>query len=185
MINPKIIESIFSSASIQRWNDYPRMMELVELDKQAHKFIIAYFIAKLEKDVNYTHLIEAGIFEFLRRVVVTDIRPDVYHKALQQKGAELNKWVLSKLSDSLKDIDNGNFLKKFEDYLNDNTMYEKERFILKAASYLSTRWEFNIVYQTSSFLHDIDNVKKAVEEEIEDYYELIGVRKIALNKKTS
>jgi putative hydrolase of HD superfamily len=44
MINPKIIDKIFSSASIQRWNDYPRMMELVELDKQAHKFIIAYFI---------------------------------------------------------------------------------------------------------------------------------------------
>jgi len=183
MINPKIIDSIFSSASIQRWNDYPRMMELVELDKQAHKFIIAYFIAKLEKDVNYTNLIEAGIFEFLRRVVVTDIRPDVFHKALQQKGPELNAWVISKLSDSLKDIDNGNFLKKFENYLNDETIHKKERFILKAASYLSTRWEFNIVYQTSSFLHDIDNVKKEVEEEIEDYYELIGVRKIALNKK--
>ena len=42
----KIIEYIFSSASIQRWNDYPRMVDLVELDKQAHKFIIAYFIAK-------------------------------------------------------------------------------------------------------------------------------------------
>ena len=183
MINPKIIDSIFSSASIQRWNDYPRMMELVELDKQAHKFIIAYFIAKLEKDVNYTHLIEAGIFEFLRRVVVTDIRPDVFRKALKQKGAELNKWVISKLKDSIKDIDNGNFLKKFEDYLADEDIYKKERFILKAASYLATRWEFNIVYQTSSFLHDIDNVKKEVEEEIEDYYELIGVRKIALNKK--
>ncbi len=183
MINPKIIDSIFSSASIQRWNDYPRMMELVELDKQAHKFIIAYFIAKLEKDVNYTNLIEAGIFEFLRRVVVTDIRPDVFHKALQQKGPELNAWVISKLSDSLKDIDDGNFLKKFENYLNDETIHKKERFILKAASYLSTRWEFNIVYQTSSFLHDIDDVKKEVEEEIEDYYELIGVRKIALNKK--
>ena len=183
MINPQIIDSIFSSASIQRWNDYPRMMELVELDKQAHKFIIAYFIAKLEKDVDYTKLIEGGIFEFLRRVVVTDIRPDVFHKALEQKGDELNKWVLNKLSDSLKDIDNGKFLQKFEDYLNDNSSYEKERFILKAASYLSTRWEFNIVYQTSSFLHDIDDVKKQVEEEIEDYYELIGVRKIALNKK--
>ncbi len=183
MINPKIIDAIFSSASIQRWNDYPRMMELVELDKQAHKFIIAYFIAKLEKDVNYTHLIEAGIFEFLRRVVVTDIRPDVFRKALQQKSAQLNKWVVEKLGSSIKDIDNGNFLKKFEDYLSDDTIYEKERFILKAASYLATRWEFNIVYQTSSFLHDIDDVKKQVEEEIEDYYELIGVRKIALNKK--
>ncbi|CAI8196627.1 MAG: HD domain-containing protein [Sulfurovum sp.] len=183
MINPKIIDYIFSSASIQRWNDYPRMVELVELDKQAHKFIIAFFIAKLEKDVNYTHLIEAGIFEFLRRIVVTDIRPDVFRKALQKKSKEINSWVISKLSPSLKDIDNGVFLQKFEEYLNDPTMYKKERFILKAASYLATKWEFSIVYQTSAFLNDIDDVKKSVEEEIEDYYELIAVRKIALNKK--
>lgn len=183
MINPKIIDYIFSSASIQRWNDYPRMVELVELDKQAHKFIIAYFIAKHEQDVNMTHLIEAGIFEFLRRVVVTDIRPDVFRKALQKKGKEINAWVLSKLKNSIEDIDAGNFLKKFEDYLNDPNMYQKERFILKAASYLATKWEFGIVYQTSQFLNDIEDVKKEVEEELEDYYELIAVRKIAMNKK--
>lgn len=185
MINPKIIDYIFSSASIQRWNDYPRMVELVELDKQAHKFIIAYFIAKLEDDVNMTHLIEAGIYEFLRRVVVTDIRPDVFRKALQKKAPEINTWVISKLKDSIEEVDGGNFLNKFEEYLNDPTMYAKERFILKAASYLSTKWEFSIVYQTSAFLSDIDDVKKSVEEEIEDYYELIGVRKIALKKKLS
>ena len=89
MINPRIIDYIFTSASIQRWNDYPRMVELVELDKQAHKFIIAYFIAKLEKDINYTHLIEAGIFEFLRRVVVTDIRPDVLEKPYKKNQKRL------------------------------------------------------------------------------------------------
>lgn len=183
MINPKIIDYIFSSASIQRWNDYPRMVELVELDKQAHKFIIAYFIAKLEKDINFTHLIEAGIFEFLRRVVVTDIRPDVFRKALQKKSKEINSWVISKLSSSIKDIDNGTFLQKFEEFLNNPEMYKKERFILKAASYLATKWEFSIVYQTSQFLNDIEDVKKSVDEELEDYYELIGVRKIALNKK--
>ena len=183
MINPRIIDYIFTSASIQRWNDYPRMVELVELDKQAHKFIIAYFIGKLEKDINYTHLIEAGIFEFLRRVVVTDIRPDVFRKALQKKSKEINAWVISKLSPSLKDIDNGSFLQKFEEYLTNPEMYKKERFVLKAASYLATKWEFSIVYQTSQFLNDIEDVKKSVDEEIEDYYELIGVRKIALNKK--
>ena len=161
------------------------MVQLVELDKQAHKFIIAYFIAKLEKDINYTHLIEAGIFEFLRRVVVTDIRPDVFRKALQKKSKEINAWVISKLSDSLKDIDNGNFLQKFQEYLENPEMYKKERFILKAASYLATKWEFSIVYQTSQFLNDIEAVKKSVDEEIEDYYELIGVRKIALNMKLS
>ena len=183
MINPKIIDYIFSSASIQRWNDYPRMVELVELDKQAHKFIIAYFIAKFEKDINYTHLIEAGVFEFLRRVVVTDIRPDVFRNALQKRAKEINSWVIANLKDSLQNIDNGIFLQKFEDYLNNPNMYKKERFILKAASYLSTKWEFSIVYQTSQFLSDIEDVKKSVEEEIEDYYELIGARKIALNKK--
>ncbi|WP_026803419.1 HD domain-containing protein [Aliarcobacter lanthieri] len=185
MINPKIIDYIFSSASIQRWNDYPRMVELVELDKQAHKFVIAYFIAKLEDGINFTHLIEAGIFEFLRRVVVTDIRPDVFRKALQKKSKEINSWVIEKLRFSLQDIDNGNFLQKFEEFLNDPSMYKKERFILKAASYLSTKWEFSIVYQTSQFLNDIEEVKKNVEAELEDYYELIGVRKIALNKKLS
>ncbi|MDY3203722.1 MAG: HD domain-containing protein [Arcobacter sp.] len=183
MINPRIIDYIFSSASIQRWNDYPRMVELVELDKQAHKFIIAYFIAKLEKDINFTHLIEAGIFEFLRRVVVTDIRPDVFRKALQKKSKEINSWVISKLAPSLESIDNGTFLQKFEEFLNNPEMYKKERFILKAASYLATKWEFSIVYQTSQFLNDIEDVKKSVDEELEDYYELIGVRKIALNKK--
>ena len=183
MINPRIIDYIFSSASIQRWNDYPRMVGLVELDKQAHKFIIAYFIAKHENGINYTHLIEAGIFEFLRRVVVTDIRPDVFRKALQKKSKEINSWVISKLAPSLKDVDNGTFLQKFEEFLKNPDLYKKERFILKAASYLSTRWEFSIVYQTSQFLNDIEDVKKNVENEIEDYYELIGVQKIALNKK--
>ena len=159
------------------------MVDLVELDKQAHKFIIAYFIAKLEDDINFTHLIEAGIFEFLRRVVVTDIRPDVFRKALQQKSKEINTWVVGKLKSSIENIENGNFLQKFEEFLNDPNMYKKERFILKAASYLSTKWEFSIVYQTSQFLSDIEEVKKDVDAEIEDYYELIGVRKIALNKK--
>lgn len=187
MLSPKLIEQFFGAASIQRWNDYPRMVELVELDKQAHKFIIAYFIAKMEDDENIDmrSLIEAGIFEFLRRVVVTDIRPDVFRKALQKKEKEINKWVLSQLYDSLSDIEEGAFYRRFESYIHDASMYKKERFVLKAASYMATRWEFSIVYQTSQFLNNIDRVKEAVEEEIEDYYELIGIRKMAMNKKIS
>jgi len=185
MITPKLIEAFFTAASIQRWNDYPRMVDLVELDKQAHKFIIAYFIAKMEDDVDMSALVEAGIFEFLRRVVVTDIRPDVFRKMLQKKKTELNEWVITRLHESLIELEDGAFLERFQNFLRDDEMYKKERFILKAASYISTRWEFSIVYQTSQFLNDIDEVKKAVEEEIEDYYELIAVRKIALNQKLS
>jgi putative hydrolase of HD superfamily len=189
MLNPKLIQSLFTAASIQRWNDYPRMVELVELDKQAHKFIIAYLFAKIEidngSDIDMVALIEAGMFEFLRRVVVTDIRPDVFRVMLYKKSKELNGWVLSQLDELIDDVDDGEFYKRFEQYLQDENMYKKERFIHKAASYISTKWEFSIIYQTSQFLNDIDEVKKAVEDEIEDYHELLGVRKFALGKKLS
>ncbi|AQW80366.1 HD family hydrolase, possible ComGF family competence protein [Campylobacter pinnipediorum subsp. pinnipediorum] len=184
MVSAKLIEHILKAASISRWNDYPKMTNLVELDKQAHKFIIAYFIAKLENDVDINYIIEAGIFEFLSRVVVTDIRPDVFHYIQKNKKEEVNDWVINKLENIVSDIDDGRFFEKLKKYLlSSEKDHTKERLILRAASYLATRWEFSIVYQTSQFLSDIDEVKRKVEEELEDYYELIGVRKIAMNQK--
>lgn len=184
MISAKLIEHIYKAASISRWNDYPKMTNLVELDKQAHKFIIAYLIAKLEGDVDINYIIEAGIFEFLSRVVVTDIRPDVFHHIQKSKREQVNAWVINELEYFVNDIDDGNFFIRLKEYLqNSDKNYQKERLILKAASYLATRWEFSIVYQTSQFLSDIDELKRKVEEELEDYYELIGVRKIAMNQK--
>lgn len=182
MISIELIEHIFKAASISRWNDYPRMASLVELDKQAHKFIIAYFLAKMEENVDMRVIIEGGIFEFLSRVVVTDIRPDVYHQIVRQKKDEVDAWVLSKIEPMVENIEEGEFLKRFKIYLSSGD-FNKERLILRAASYFATRWEFNIVYQTSAFLNDIDEIKVKVEEELEDYYELIGARKIALNQK--
>lgn len=181
MISAKLIDHIFKSASISRWNDYPKMVNLVELDKQAHKFVIAYFIAKLENDVDMNYIIEGGIFEFLSRVVVTDIRPDVYHQIQKSKNQQLNAWIASKIDEILSDAPEG-FLQRFRDYQDDKT-HKKEKLILKAASYLATRWEFSIVYQTSQFLSDINELKAKVDEELEDYYEFIGVRKIAMNQK--
>lgn len=184
MISAKLIEHIFKAASISRWNDYPKMANLVELDKQAHKFIIAYFLAKLEKDVDINFIIEAGIFEFLSRVVVTDIRPDVFHHIQKSKKEQVNSWVINELEDLISQINGGEFFNRLKNYLqNSDKSHEKERLILKAASYLATRWEFSIVYQTSQFLSDINELKRKVDEELEDYFELIGVRKIAMNQK--
>lgn len=182
MISPSLIEHIFKAASISRWNDYPKMVDLTELDKQAHKFIIAYFIAKFEKNVDMNFIIEGALFEFFSRVVVTDIRPDVYHEIIKNKKNEMNKWILDKIEPLIENIDDGKFLDKFKDYQL-GIGHEKERLIIRAASYLATRWEFSIVYQTSQFLNDIESLKAKVDEELEDYYELIGVRKISLNKK--
>lgn len=188
MISAKLIELIFGSASMGRWNDYPRFMELVELDKQAHKFIIAYLLGSIENQskpnsIDMHNLIEAGIFEFFRRIIVTDIRPDVFHDVLKKKESELNTWVIDKLTPHIKDINNGKFLKKFTSYLQDNNIHKKERELLKASSYIATKWEFNIIYHSSSFLPDIDKVKQSIDEEIEDYYDFVGIQKLLLNQK--
>lgn len=182
MINAQLIEHIFKAAGISRWNDYPKMVDLLELDKQAHKAIIAYLIAKFEDDIDMRYIIEACIFDFFSRVVVTDIRPNVYHEILKSKKDEMNKWVLAKLEPMISDLEDGEFIQRFKAYQNDKD-HEKEQLIVKAASYLATKWEFSIVYQSSKFLNDIDELKSKVDEEIEDYYELIGVRKIAMNQK--
>jgi len=61
-------------------------------------------------------LIEGGIFEFLHRIVRTDIKPPIFHAMMKESGGKLNRWVLAQLNDTLKDIEGG-FLAKFEKYL--------------------------------------------------------------------
>ena len=49
-LNKKLLERIFTSASIRRWNDKAVPLDFVELDKQAHKVILAYIFAKYEEN---------------------------------------------------------------------------------------------------------------------------------------
>lgn len=181
MISTLLLEHIFKAASMPRWNDYPKMVNLIELDKQAHKFIIAYLIAKFEDDIDMDYIIKAGIFDFFSRIILTDIRPDVFRHIKQMRQKELNDWILQKFKDKIIFFDNG-YIVEFEKYLN-SPKDKKEDLILKAAGYLATKWEFEIIYQTGRFLNDIEELKRKVDEELEDYYELIGVQKIAMNQK--
>ena len=184
MINPSLIEHIFKAASISRWNDYPKMVDINELDKQAHKVLIAYFLAKLEGDANMRVIVEYGVFEFLSRVVVTDIRPDVLHYIQKSKASELNSWIKTQL-DKIIDSENELFKERLDNFFKGDETYKKERLILKAASYLATKWEFAIVYQTSKFLEGIDELKAKVDEEIEDYFELASIKELLASTKLS
>ena len=41
MIKKPLLLKIYEAAPMQRWNDQIRTVELTELDKQAHKMVIA------------------------------------------------------------------------------------------------------------------------------------------------
>ena len=105
MFKPELITLIHDATVIQRWNDHIRPWNgFSELDKQAHKMFYAYVLAKCEGDGNYDplNLVEGGIFEFLHRIVLTDIKPPIYHQLMKEKGDQINRWVLDELKGQLE-----------------------------------------------------------------------------------
>src|SRR5208283_3584029 len=103
MIRKALLFKIYDTANMQRWNDKIRPVELRELDKQAHKMVIAYLLGKFEEtdpEFDWLRVVEGGIFEFLQRAVLTDLKPQILHKIKEdrERYSQLNQWVYEQLS---------------------------------------------------------------------------------------
>ena len=173
MISKELLELIFAGADIERWNDHFHPHKgFTELDKQAHKVFYMYVLQKFERPgrVNLRLLIEGCMFEYFHRVILTDIKPPVFHKLMAEKGGQINRYVLEKIAGECKGIGDG-FYEKFERYLFDPEYAENEKHIINAAHYLATAWEFDIVYPMSQKLYGIENVKEEIEAQVARYFD--------------
>jgi putative hydrolase of HD superfamily len=131
----------------------------------------------------WSELLEGSFFEFLHRVVLTDIKPPVFHKMMKEKKKELNDWVLKQLTSDIKCL--GTIFKdEFKYYINNDANLSRPRRILKAAHYLASYWEFKIIYQACPIMYGIERTKQSLEDQIEDFIDIVGVNKIHLGKKT-
>lgn len=187
-LNQALIEQIFDAASIRRWNDQINPMDFTELDKQAHKMVIAWVLTRCEEDcgrkeVNWKRLVEGSVFELLHRIILTDIKPPVFHRMMAENGRRLNEWVVEALRPTIGLV-KGGFAERMERYFSDADYSRHEKRILKAAHYLATQWEFNILYKLCPFIRGIEQIRQEIEDQIEDHIDLIGVQKIALGRKT-
>lgn len=167
MIRKSLIESIFEAASIERWNDHIRPSRgFTELDKQSHKMICAYVLGKLEPDLDWLRLIEGGIFEFLHRLVLTDIKPPIFHRLMQEKGRELNRWAIEEIKPNIQSIPGG-FARRFEEYFTNEDYAAKEKRVLEAAHYLATKWEFDIIYDMCHSYYGIENTRREIDSKLQ------------------
>ncbi|MEG0831547.1 MAG: HD domain-containing protein [Acidaminococcaceae bacterium] len=187
VLNKSFIEFLYEAAHIQRWNDHIRPQGFTELDKQAHKMMILYVLAKYEEQdhgakLDWQVMIEGGIFEFLHRIILTDIKPPVFHELMRVHGKKLNAWVYEELARRVSDLDPV-FLAKMKHYF-DTEDFKQEKKLLKAAHYLATEWEFRIIYHLNQGIYGVEETKVAIANEIEDHYALAGVQKLALGGKT-
>ncbi len=178
---------IYDLAYIERWNDHPKPFHITELDKQAHKSAIAYIIGRFEEElkgarIDWSFLIEGLIFEALQRAILTDIKPQVFHRLLREKSKEINDYVFRTLGGDLKKFDES-LWERFREYFEsrDNRI---ERRVIKASHFLATYWEFQMIYSVGIRFYGIERVKEEIEDTIEDFFDLSAVERIYLKKKT-
>ncbi len=169
MIRKSLIEFMFESASIERWNDHIRPSRgFSELDKQSHKMVCAYTLAKIDGNVDMLKLIEGGIFEFFHRLVLTDIKPPVFHKLMNKMGDDLNKWALSVVKPMVSSIPH-DFYGKMERFFLDEEYSKNEKRILNAAHYLATKWEFDIIYDMCRSYYGIDETRAEIDNTLNSF----------------
>jgi len=189
MIRKAFILKLFDAALMQRWNDKIRPVELIELDKQAHKMIIAYVLGKCEEEnqrINWTEIIEGGLFELLQRLVVTDIKPQIFYRIKEDnnKYEQLNQWVYSELEHIISPIGR-NYPKRFKKYFaTEQPDYATniERKILTAAHFYATKWEFEIIERENPKDYELPSIKKSIESYLLPYKSLKGIQKLTKDK---
>lgn len=184
MISRGFIQRIHQGAYIHRWNDHVRPDQgFYELDKQAHKLVIAFFLAKIEEHVyntpiDYQKLIEGGLSQYFHRVELTDIKPPIFHRLMEKKGKELNEYVIKRWVHDLSVIGDRSFFNRFQEHLEEDLHQETlslEHRILSAAHYLATKWEFDLIYSTNQCLYGIEKTKNEVENKLENFRDLSSI----------
>ena len=182
MISKALALRVFDAANMQRWNDKICPVELKELDKQAHKMIIAYLLGKFEKsrEFDWTEVIEGGIYEFLHRLVLTDLKPQIFYKIKENRAkyVQLNRWVYEQLKPILSPLGK-DFTEKFRSYFANRQENINKR-ILSAAHFYATKWEFDIIERANPNGFEIPQIKKNLQTEQEKYYDLAGIQQLAL-----
>lgn len=192
MFRKALALKVFEAFSIQRWNDKLRPVELSEMDKHAHKMIIAYCLGKYEEEsgrtVEWEKIIENGIFELLRRVITSDIKSPVYRQirlAHPEVFNEFNSWVYNQLLSSLGELPEA-IKANLKGYLFDSDGEDSlARKILEAAHIFSSFWEFQILRQAHPEGYQMKEIDKSMHNNLEPYLDLTGMRRIICKEKAS
>jgi putative hydrolase of HD superfamily len=186
MIRKSLLLKLFDAAYIQRWNDRVRPVEFVELDKQAHKMVIAWFLGKFDestKGFNWTEIIEGGLFELLQRIVLTDLKPPIFYKIKENKlrYRQLNEWMYRELEPVLSPLGK-DFCTVFQDHFL-NEAENINRRILSAAHFYATKWEFDIIEKIHPHSFEMEAIKKRLQEKQDEYHDLRGMEQLVKEER--
>ncbi|MCH5277228.1 MAG: HD domain-containing protein [Desulfovibrionaceae bacterium] len=202
-LRKSLLQFVFSGSSMRRWNDKLRPVELYEVDKQAHKMICAFFLYQLQcrrMDMDAAlvlgrKIVEGALFDYLYRLVITDIKPPVFYRIKEnpEHYRQLTGWVLGELEPVVRPMDEG-FWQRLAHYHRrpgalrpeDGTDGAKGLFpapggpdladrILRAAHLYASKWEFNLIRPLNAFDEEMGDIERSFDEELRELADLAGV----------
>ncbi|MBC15772.1 MAG: phosphohydrolase [Desulfovibrio sp.] len=187
IIRKSLLELIFSGAFMKRWNDKLRPMELVEVDKQAHKMIVAWLLFLLNsRDMDVARkralgesIVEGGLFDYLYRLVITDIKPPVFYRIKENPDdyRTLTNWVLQQLRPRIMPLGE-DFLTRMTDYLMQPEDKGLARRILHAAHLYASYSEFKLLKSINRMDHELTEIEESFVARLDSMRDLEGVSEL-------
>jgi putative hydrolase of HD superfamily len=188
-IRKGLLQLVFSGSFMKRWNDKMRPMELVEVDKQAHKMIVAWLLFELnsqglspkDKAALGEDIVRGGIFDYLYRLVITDIKPPIFYQIKSNPAhyQKLTAWVLDELQPRVQPLGKefwdgmkGHFEKQVR---RDESLASR---ILDAAHLFASRWEFHLIRDMNKWDEEMDDIEDNFRRGLEKHLDLSGVRQL-------
>ena len=190
-IRKSLLQLIFSGAYHLRWNDKLRPVELLEIDKQAHKMLVACVLwheaAKNMPEHESTTLakdiIEGGLCDYFYRLIITDIKPPVFYKIKEnpEDYRELTKYVCSRLEPVLAPL--GPFWDRLQKWHFDTDDNSLSRRILTAAHLYASQWEFRLIKNLNSFDDEMDDIGQSFVDRLNEFRDLPGMADILTSER--
>ena len=188
-IRKSLLQFIFSGADMRRWNDKLRHTELFELDKQAHKMIVAFLLwqqntkglpADEQRRIGL-EVIEGGIFDYFYRLIITDIKPPVFYriKANKEHYEQLTDWVLQELEPRIRPLDEPFWQRLVAYHKNPEASSSLlSRRILSAAHLYASRWEFRLIEPLNFFDEEMKEIGPSFNKSLLALNDVAGVNEL-------
>lgn len=179
---------IFEGFSIDRWNDLIRPFELVEMDKDAEKMVLAYIIGKYEEnrgvEIDWEWMIYASLFDLLKKIALCDIKSPVQRLIRTEYPEEykkLNKWVVEQYRDL---ICNDEIFSKFEKYVDRTAgcVNEETARVFRAAHKYSTLRELEMISMVNE-PERLEKIRKEVSADLNSFLDLRGLQLLITKQK--
>ncbi len=178
---------------MKRWNDKMRPMELVEVDKQAHKMIAALVLFNLnqgdleeEERIDLgTNIVRGGIFEYLYRLIITDIKPPVFYKIKANPAhyQQLTDWVLEQLQPRLQPLGE-DFCSRMREYFLDTGNDQPSSRILQAAHMYASSREFDLIKGVNPVDDELQEIEEHFRQGLREFEDLNGMRELIAGPST-